>query len=188
MEVAVCGEVVSFGFPIVEGTLYLAVGFLQFSEAEVLCHPCTSGIRSAMAFSLSHSCFSAHRCLMAAISCEVRAACRAAVFYKNEKPALSSSCFNADTQSGTPWGEKPILDGFFDIGDSPSVPCLLNFVGIALGMTLDCDFLRRFFNPKNFANFASEIDPASFEVRLEPSFRKADTLWKSSGFILRGVL
>ena len=79
---------------------------------------------------------------MAAISCEVRAACRAAVFYKNEKRALSSSCFNADTQSGTPWGEKPILDGFFDIGDSPGVPCLLNLGGIALGMTLDWDFLQ----------------------------------------------
>ena len=85
MEVAVCGEVVSFDFPIVEGTLYLAVG--------------------------------------------------------------NGGC-------------------------------------ITPGMTLDCDFLRRFFNPKNFANFASEIDPASFEVRLEPSFREADTLWKSSGFIL----
>ena len=81
-------------------------------------------------------------------------------------------------------GEKPILDGFVDIGDSPGVTCLLNLGGIALGMTLDCDFVRRFFNPKNFANFASEIDPASFEVRLEPSFREADTLWKSSGFIL----
>ena len=81
-------------------------------------------------------------------------------------------------------GEKSILDGFFDIGDSPGVPCLLNGGCITPGMTLDCDFLRRFFNPKNFANFASEIDPASFEVRLEPSFRKADTLWKSSGFIL----
>ena len=143
MEVAVCGEVVSFDFPIVEGTLYLAVGFSQFCEADVLCHPCTSGIRSARAFSLSHSCFSAHRCLMAAISCGVRAACRAAVFCKNEMRALSSSCFNAETQSGTPWGgEKPILDGFFDIGDSPSVPCRLNLGGIALGMTLDCDFLR----------------------------------------------
>ena len=39
------------------------------------------------------------------------------------------------------------------------------------------------FNQKNFATFASEIDPASFEVRLEPSFREADTLWKSPGLI-----
>ena len=39
MEVAVCGEVVSFGFPIVEGTLYLAVGFSQFCEAECVMPP-----------------------------------------------------------------------------------------------------------------------------------------------------
>ena len=44
-------------------------------------------------------------------------------------------------------------------------------------------FPAAFFYPKNFANFASEIDPASFEVRLEPSFREADTLWKSPGLI-----
>lgn len=39
MEVAVCGEVVSFGFPIVEGTLYLAVDFSQFCEAECVIPP-----------------------------------------------------------------------------------------------------------------------------------------------------
>ena len=39
MEVAVCGEVVSFDFPIVEGTLYLAVGFSQFCEAECVMPP-----------------------------------------------------------------------------------------------------------------------------------------------------
>ena len=39
MEVAVCGEAVSFDFPIVEGTLYLAVGFSQFCEAECVMPP-----------------------------------------------------------------------------------------------------------------------------------------------------
>ena len=88
---------------------YLAVGFSQFCEAEVLCHPCTSEIRSARAFSLSRSCFSAHRCLMAAISCEVRAACRAAVFCKNEIRALKSSCFKADSPVRHSLGRRPSL-------------------------------------------------------------------------------
>ena len=106
---------------------------------------------------------------MAAISCEVRAACRAAVFYKNEKRALSSSCFNADNPVRHSLGEKPILDGLFDIGDSPGVPCLLNLGGIALGMTLDCDFLQCLLvYSEEFSNLCISIGN---NVRFYPFFK-----------------
>ena len=66
-------------------------------------------------------------------------------------------------------GEKVILDGFFDIGDSPSVPCLLNLGGIALGMTLDCDFLQCLLvYSEEFSNLCISIGN---NVRFYPFFK-----------------
>ena len=145
MEVAVCGEVVSFDFLIVEGTLYLAVGFLQFSEAECVMPPMHVRDKVCKGFLLVAQLLLRPPLLDGGYFLRSPGCVSCRSFLQKRKTCVEFLLLQRWQPGQALLGEKSILDGFFDIGDSPGVPCLLNLVGIALGMTLDCDFLRRFF-------------------------------------------
>lgn len=184
MEVAVCGEVVSFDFPIVEGTLYLAVDLSQFCDAECVIPPMHVRDKVCKGFLLVAQLLLRPPLLDGGYFLRSPGCVSCRSFLQERNTCVEVFLLQSRQPCQTLLGQETILDSCPDIGNASLVPFLLNGGCITPGMTLDCDFLRRFFNPKNFANFASEIDPASFEVRLEPSFREADTLWKSPGFIL----
>ena len=145
MEVAVCGEVVSFGFPIVESALYLAVGFAQFWKAECVMPPMHVRDKICKDFLLVAQLLLRPPLLDGGYFLRSPGCVSCRSFLQKRKTCVEFLLLQRWQPGQALLGEKSILDGFFDIGDSPGVPCLLNLGGIALGMTLDCDFLRRFF-------------------------------------------
>lgn len=99
--------------------------------------------------------------------------------------ASNSFCGRDDRPLITSLGRSPVLILFsmFAILRAFHACCIAPASHLAWrSIAISCGVFL--FNPKSFWNFASVIDPASCEVWLVPRLRKADTLWKSSGFIL----